>query len=144
MRFQITIYFRLFYFIKDNVLISVLNLCIHQNNIRPSFQTSKIGYGLGRKARKGITKGGATFAFRWFHITRYHLFQSNFLDQEVKCYIFHPNELKPINRVYTLIRVYCSKGIRKKNNFTSTRPYQTDRKMVASSKEVRCSNRSFK
>ena len=58
--------------------------------------------------------------------------------------IFHPNELKLMNRVYTLIRVYCSKGIRKKHNLTSTRPYQSDRKMATSSKEVRCSNRSFK
>ena len=39
--------------------------------IRQSFQNIKIGKnGLGRKARKGIAKGGATFAFRWFHIPR--------------------------------------------------------------------------
>ena len=43
-----------------------------------------------------------------------------------------------------LIRVYCSKGVRKKNSFTGTRPCQSDRKMATSSKEVRCSSRSFK
>ena len=43
-----------------------------------------------------------------------------------KMILLHRKELKPINHLYTLIRVYCSKGIRKKHNLTSTRPYQSD------------------